>query len=184
MKRSILIILATCGVVLFAGSAWSYFVETTNVGAMDTLKASARLPDSGYKTELAWVKSLLGQDYFFADTESEKYNVSESDFSRVSSVSNGAYINGMYAIKLQDSPAYFFIKIGEGGLGPSDPDHFLFTNLGDLQWAVIALSGAGFTIKNSGAISHIGEVNRLPEPVTLILLGAGLIGLAGIRRLK
>ena len=60
-----------CVLLLFAGSAWSYFVTigTTdvNVGVLDTLIASDTLPNSGEATELAWVEDETGNSDLVMD---------------------------------------------------------------------------------------------------------------------
>jgi len=185
VKKSLLIISVVCGVMLFAGSAWPYFVESTNVGSQDVYVGADRLGNSGYQTELEWVRKYVPGAYF---TESDIYDGGLYNYLLSVQDVEGGKDTGFVAFMLKGTPEYFFVKIGKAGFenGETDfPDHILFRNLEELKYGVIALSLSGeYYIKNVGAISHIGEIGSVPEPVTLILLGAGLIGLAGIRRFK
>ncbi len=184
MKKSLIFISVVFGVLLLAGSAWPYYIETTDVGLQDVYVGADRLGNSGYKTELEWVRKYVPDAYF---AESDIH--SGGSYSYLSPVQDDlGKDTGLVAFMLKGTPEYFYVKIGKAGFEKGEtefPDHILFRNLEELQYGVIALSLSGeYYIKNVGAISHIGEIGSVPEPVTLILLGAGLIGLAGIRRFK
>jgi len=178
MKKIFGISAILCILVMFAGSAWSYTIldGETYVGDKDFIIASDTFTPS-YANELAWVQDELGPEYTFA--EEDKYNVSEGNWSAVDGEST------FYALDLKGEPAYFFLRIGTGGLNPTPLTHYLYENLQQLAWAVINLDEI-YTAQNFdiGRISHVGEIGGLPvtEPTTLFLLGLGLIGLAGMRR--
>jgi hypothetical protein len=78
--------------------------------------------------------------------------------------------------------AYLFVKDGSG-----PPAWYLF-NLTAFGWDGMAtLDLSEFWQGVNGAISHVslfGNNTPVPEPATMLLLGAGLIGLAGYGRKK
>ena len=78
---------------------------------------------------------------------------------------------------------YFLINTG----AVKSPDgtkynYFVFENTGSLQYGVIDLAMFGSTGIKLDKISHLTVPN--PEPSTLLLLGAGIFGLALYRRKK
>ena len=89
------------------------------------------------------------------------------------------YVMGMPVIS--GDPIYLLVKDGN-----HDPIWYIF-NLGltGLPWnGTDTIYLQGFWPEN-GAISHVsiyGPSTSVPEPTTLLLLGLGLVGVAGIRR--
>ena len=85
------------------------------------------------------------------------------------------YVGGPYI-----APPPVFVLVKDGNATPS---WYLFqTNWNGLETLYLN----NFWLGPGGAISHVSLLGTtaVPEPVTLLLLGLGLVGVAGIRRFK
>jgi hypothetical protein len=174
MKRTFLASMVFLGVLAFAGSSWALTIDggTTEVGGVDLLIDTETIAVPSAENELAWVQSILGDV-----TINITYDVIAAEWAETD-------LAGTFALELQGTPEYFFLKLGTGGLDPNQPTHFLYQNLAELKYAVVALAELnvfdatrGFDI---GRVSHVGEIGTapVPEPGTILLLGGGLLGLA------
>lgn len=194
--------------VIFALSLFSLFVGTTacaltfnDVGGYDSYKASGDIHPSN---ELSWIADIYG--YAASDLTFTKW---ESDSSsdpqwQTTTDENSVIFLDFGSDGSTDYPFAFLIKAAsEGAMSFNDGSTatgaystFLFDNNPDTQYGVVdmdwfsktngkfsleTISHTSFTFVEGGGG---GGGNPVPEPSTLILLGAGLVGLVAYRRCR
>ncbi len=191
MKKTILLTFALLSVVFLASTVWGLSINdgsNTDVGAWDTFLAGTNnLGSSSEALELTWMQYVTGDTTLTYTQYDDGYD--EISIYNVNDTTDG------YAFALNGEPDFFLIKWGNGG-NTDDPNTeyvawTAWTNSEERDWAVISLSdsgllAAGWEIKNIDAFSHYGETGAapVPEPATILLLGAGLLGTGVVTRRK
>jgi hypothetical protein len=171
------------GAVFLAGSS-SWAVPIGTVGSLDPLYAVENVP-SGAQDEANWLNSLLGTSFDNNYVDANKIQVDGNTFQTVT-----GGVTGQYAFELPSNEGFFLVKTGNGTF-----DHWLFQNVDSTNWGTVVVGGSytvtvggaqvTFDVRDIRSISHIvPAAAAVPEPATLLLLGAGLIGLAGYGRKK
>jgi hypothetical protein len=172
MKKNLILGILALAIVFMTTPAGAYPI----IGDVDVITNYASLPNSG-AAEDAWLAGL-------GFVEVDEYLGSALTWNQVSGT--------IWAAELNDSPDYYFIKIGTGGTSILY-DHFMYQNNESKNWLVIDMASwyVGTTVPdpfpnniNVQRVSHVGEGEgtSVPEPATMLLLGLGLVGLAGVRR--
>lgn len=165
-------------------------VGWADVGSPDVLIGISLLDNSGDALEVAWVNDVLKLTGDAAFTVDDLVKTESDDPEWANWFSVGDTGSGAFAFEfVTEQPEYFYLKVG---VGKDDPQysHLLFENVDSLNWGVVTLAQTlgttGFTIKEWGKFSHLGELggSPVPEPATMLLFGTGLAGLAGIVRRK
>lgn len=142
----------------------------------DTFVSASTPANSGLGTEEALLETACGCELTLVTQIDTNINV------QVDGLVN-------YVDVAPDEPGFFLLKFGVGNTG--SPTHYIFENnvVGEetlLAWTDAQLLGAGLTEQHLTSLSHYtygdGGGGSVPEPASLLLLGAGLAGLGIWRR--
>jgi PEP-CTERM motif len=201
MQRRVVQALFVAVAAFASAPTWAVLITTgpyagTDVGDYDELLGYGRTRNSNPSTELA----------FFNAIANTSYQSGSSDILCATTADCAAFLyptdDGVqtFALALDNGPEYYLIKTGAGSsLSSDDPvygcskgqgqdcDHFVFENLGSLDWGVFSLGGLGFgEVTTIEKISHADQygttTHQVPEPGTLSMFGAGVLSLAWLRR--
>lgn len=184
--------LATKAILLLSGmwlAGGAHAVIISTVGALDEILYSTTLPDSSELAEEEWMEAMLGVDIVY-----DKVTGSAGEsWEQVTEDDGTTAIENQWAFDFGagNEPTHYLLKLGDGNL--NGDSHFLMSNSVARQWAHILLTD--FPTQNGGPggektidifrVSHVATAGaQVPEPGTLGLLGAGLIGLGLMRKRK
>jgi len=180
-------IITSCAFVVLAlvgSNASAGPLTLADVGGVDPLVPGAKTNiASGDAIEKAWIADVLG------------IPAGQLTYQKIaaSGGANWEQISGstdLFAFNLGSDPTWFMVKTGAG----APFNHYLFSNVGNLDWAVVDFNEFGFDDVNVEKISHVAiadgdggsddlELTPVPEPASLTMLGLGLSATAAaIRR--
>lgn len=169
------ILLGMC--LIFSGSAFALTIGDVTVdgaGAPDILLERYNAKPSNSETELSLFSDALGVDV--SDWHLRVYDF-ENNYNGWEYLTEDLW---SFDFGPNSYPEYFLIKTGKIDYQDVNFNYFIFENVGSLRYGVIDLGQFGDEKITLTSIGHVTIPN--PEPSTLWLLGAGIVGLALYRR--